>query len=151
MTTAARAPHVVVVGGGIAGLAAAAALRARSPVPLRITVLEGSPALGGKLALTEVAGVVTDAGAEALLARRPEALALARSVGLGDDLEDPASSGASLWTRGALRPLPSGQLMGVPGDLRALRRERCRVDRRPRPGAARPCPAAYAGRRRVDR
>ncbi len=118
--TAATAPHVVVVGGGIAGLAAAAAIRERALGPVRITVLEGSPAVGGKLGCTEVAGVVTDAGAESMLARRPEAVALAHAAGLGDQIVHPAVSGASLWTRGSLRALPTGQLMGLPGDLRAL-------------------------------
>ena len=50
-------PHVVVVGGGIAGLAAAFFLRDQ---PVRVTVLEGSPRLGGKLSASEVAGVPVD-------------------------------------------------------------------------------------------
>jgi protoporphyrinogen/coproporphyrinogen III oxidase len=112
--------HVVVVGGGIAGLAAALALLQRATGPLRVTVLEGAAAVGGKLALHEVAGVVTDSGAESMLARRFGGVDLARAVGLGADLVHPAVSGASVWTRGQLRPLPAGQLMGLPGDLRAL-------------------------------
>ena len=51
------APHVVVIGGGIAGLAAAFYLRDE---PVRVTVLEGSPRLGGKLSASEVAGVSMD-------------------------------------------------------------------------------------------
>jgi oxygen-dependent protoporphyrinogen oxidase len=85
-----------------------------------VTVLEGSPVVGGKLASVEVAGIRVDAGAESMLVRRGEAVGLARAAGLGDHLVHPAVSGASLWSRGALRPLPSGQLMGIPGDLRAL-------------------------------
>jgi len=112
--------HVVVVGGGIAGLAAALELRQRAGGPLRVTVLERSARVGGKLALTEVAGVTVDAGAESMLARRPEGVALVRAAGLGGDLVYPATAGASVWTRGRLRPLPPGQLMGLPGDLRAL-------------------------------
>ena len=57
-------PHVVVIGGGIAGLAAAFHLRDE---PVRVTVLEGSPRLGGKLTASDVAGVSIDEGAEALL------------------------------------------------------------------------------------
>jgi oxygen-dependent protoporphyrinogen oxidase len=56
------APHVVVIGGGIAGLAAAFYLRDQ---PVRVTVLEGSPRLGGKLSASDVAGVAMDEGAEA--------------------------------------------------------------------------------------
>ena len=120
MSTPPGIPHVVVVGAGIAGLAAAAALREQATAGLRVTVLEGSAAIGGKLALTEVGGVVTDSGAESMLARRPEAVALAESAGLAADVVHPATAGAGVWSRGALRTLPSGQLMGVPADLRAL-------------------------------
>lgn len=55
-----------------------------------------------------------------MLARRPEAVDLARAVGLGDRLQPPATATASLWTRGALRPMPKGHVMGVPGDLGPL-------------------------------
>ncbi len=120
MTTGAARPHVVVVGGGISGLAAALAVIERSAGEVDVTVLEGAAAVGGKLLLTEVAGIAVDAGAESLLARRPEALALVHAAGLGDDVVHPAVAGAYVWSRGAMRPLPAGQLMGIPGDLRSL-------------------------------
>lgn len=111
------APSVVVIGGGIAGLAAAHRLLARGA---RVTLLEAGTRLGGKLHAGEVAGVPADLGAEALLARRPEAVGLARAVGLGASLQPAAAAGAALWTRGRLRPLPGGHVMGVPGDLDRL-------------------------------
>ncbi|MBB2911779.1 oxygen-dependent protoporphyrinogen oxidase [Streptosporangium becharense] len=113
--------HVVVVGGGIAGLAAAWYLR-QGGERVRVTVLDGAPRIGGKLHATEVAGVPVDAGAEAMLARRPEGRELARMAGLGDDLRDPGTTRAAILSRGALRPLPQGQVMGVPSDLAALAR-----------------------------
>jgi protoporphyrinogen/coproporphyrinogen III oxidase len=115
-------PHVVVVGGGIAGLAAAARLSGAdgSPRSARVTLLESGDRLGGKLRTGELAGIRVDLGAESMLARRPEAVALARAVGLGDALQPPATAKAAIWTRGALRPMPTGQVMGVPGDLEAL-------------------------------
>ncbi|MFF5937169.1 protoporphyrinogen oxidase [Streptomyces sp. NPDC012508] len=112
-----RTRHVVVVGGGIAGLAAAHRLVSAG---LRVTLLEGGDRLGGKLLAGEIAGAPVDLGAESLLARRPEAIALARAVGLGDRLRPPATTTASVWTRGALRPMPKGHVMGVPGDAAAL-------------------------------
>ncbi|MYR63021.1 protoporphyrinogen oxidase, partial [Streptomyces sp. SID625] len=45
---------------------------------------------------------------------------LAREVGLADRLRPPATATASLWTRGALRPMPKGHVMGVPGTAAAL-------------------------------
>ncbi|MFD9636854.1 FAD-dependent oxidoreductase, partial [Streptomyces violascens] len=106
-----RAPHIVVVGGGISGLAAAHRLLGAGA---RVTVLEGSAVLGGKLLAGEIAGAPVDLGAESMLARRPEGVDLARAVGLGDRLQAPATAAASIWTRGALRPMPKGHVMGVP-------------------------------------
>ena len=112
-------PHVVIVGGGIAGLAAAFFLRG---APVRVTVLEGAARLGGKLAVSEVAGMAVDEGAEALLVRRPEGTGLIRDVGLGDQLVTPGTTSSAIWTRDALRPLPQRQFMGVPADLADLAR-----------------------------
>lgn len=117
-TADAAAPHVVVVGGGISGLAAA--FRASRELPAaRVTLLEASSRPGGSLHLAEVGGVRVDVGAEAILQRRPEGVALAREVGLGGDVVHPAATSAHLWTRGHLVPMPRS-LMGVPGDLRTV-------------------------------
>jgi protoporphyrinogen/coproporphyrinogen III oxidase len=112
--------HVVVVGGGISGLAAAYHLGRAAP-QARVTVLEGSPEIGGKLSVSEVAGVPVDEGAEAMLNRRPEAVDLARAAGLADDLTHPDTTSAAVWTRDAVRSLPP-TLMGVPADMAALAR-----------------------------
>ncbi|MFJ8228620.1 protoporphyrinogen oxidase [Streptomyces sp. NPDC094448] len=109
--------RAVVVGGGISGLTAAHRLAGAG---WRVTLLETAAVLGGKLAVGEIAGVPVDLGAESMLARRPEAADLARSVGLGDRLEAPATTTASVWTGGALRPMPKGHVMGVPADAGSL-------------------------------
>jgi oxygen-dependent protoporphyrinogen oxidase len=107
---------VVVVGGGIAGIAAAWFLRAHD-----VTVIDGASTLGGKLRTSDVAGHPIDEGAEQLLVRRPEAVTLARDVGLGDALVHPATSAASVWARGRLQPLPPRTLMGVPSSATSMR------------------------------
>jgi oxygen-dependent protoporphyrinogen oxidase len=112
-------PHVVIVGGGIAGLAAAFFLRDE---PVRVTVLEGSPRLGGKLSVSEVAGVAVDEGAEALLVTRPEGTELIAEVGLAGDRVEPGTTSSAIWTLGALHQLPRRQFMGVPADLAELDR-----------------------------
>jgi oxygen-dependent protoporphyrinogen oxidase len=112
-------PVVAIVGGGIAGLAAAFFLRGQ---PVAVTVLEGSPRLGGKLAVSEVAGVAVDEGAEALLARRPEGTELIGAAGLAGDLVAPGTTAARIWSRGEMRRLPARQMMGVPADLDELGR-----------------------------
>ena len=62
--------RVAVVGAGISGLAAAWRL-STGPDAARVTVLEASGQVGGKLRLAEIDGLVVDVGAEAMLARRP--------------------------------------------------------------------------------
>jgi protoporphyrinogen/coproporphyrinogen III oxidase len=111
------APKVVVIGGGVSGLAAAFLLKGAG---LAVTVLEGSPRLGGKLAVSDVAGVAVDSGAEALLARRPEGVGLIDALGLSGEREQPGTTAAGIWTRGAVRPLPRRQFMGVPADFGEL-------------------------------
>ena len=83
---------------------------------MRVTVLDKAPIVGGHLRIGEVAGIPVDLGAESLLNRRPEAVDLARAVGLGRDLVHPARVDAGLWTRGSLVPLPRRTVMGVPAD-----------------------------------
>jgi oxygen-dependent protoporphyrinogen oxidase len=113
--------RVVVVGGGIAGLTAA---YHAANSGARVTLLEGSAGVGGKLRVSEIAGLPVDEGAEAMLARRPEGLELVRELGLGDRLAFPGTTSAAIWSRGALHDMPGGHVMGVPADLAALARSR---------------------------
>jgi oxygen-dependent protoporphyrinogen oxidase len=109
---------VAVIGGGITGLTAAWELLGHSGVD--VTVLEADPSVGGKLRTTEVAGVAVDAGAESMLAVRPEAIRLAGEVGLKPSVVHPAARTANLLSGGHLRELPTGMVTGVPTDLRSL-------------------------------
>jgi len=113
-------PHLVVIGSGVAGLSAAYETRRRLGDAVTITVVEAGDRIGGKLALHQVGGVTVDAGAESLLARRPEGVALLDELGLSDHVVHPAVEGASLWLDGVLRPLPRATLLGIPQDLTAL-------------------------------
>ena len=117
MNPANAQPHVVIVGGGISGLAAAFFLRDEA---VRVTVLEGSARLGGKLSVSEIAGVAVDEGAEALLVTRPEGTGLIADAGLAGQRVTPGTTSSAIWTLGALRPLPRCQFMGVPSDLAEL-------------------------------
>lgn len=103
-------PRIVVVGGGVAGTAAA---RRASESGADVVLLERSGVLGGKLRTHEVDGLTLEAGAESLLTRRPEALAAVEAAGLSDQLVSPSTSGAGVWTD-TLHPLPKEQLLGIP-------------------------------------
>lgn len=112
-------PHVVVVGGGISGLAAAWFLTHGIKGPrATVTVLEAAPSVGGKLRVEQIGGVGVDTGAEAMLATRPEAVNLCRELGL--DLQPAATTTAAIYSRGQLRSMPGATLTGVPTDLRRL-------------------------------
>jgi len=119
------AKHVVVVGGGITGLAAAHALVTR-PDPPRVTLLEAGDRLGGKIVTSAFAGLpAVDEAADAFLTRVPWASALARTVGLGDALTSPATGSAAIWHPARaphLHPIPSGLVLGVPSGTLALAR-----------------------------
>lgn len=111
---------VAVIGGGIAGLAAARALLVADP-GLHVIVYEGAEQVGGKLRTGEVGGVTVDLGAESILARRPEGVALAEAVRLAEDLVHPVTTRAGVWTRDAVRALPP-MWMGIPTDPGAAAR-----------------------------
>lgn len=130
--------RVAIIGGGISGLAAAHALGTSHP-DVDIVVLEGSDRIGGKLRLGEIGGFTVDLGAESILARRPEGIALIAAAGLSDRLVHPATMTAGIWTHGAVRPMPP-TVMGIPADLDALEATGIIVER-PR-SVAIPRPAA---------
>ncbi|MFL6091180.1 MAG: protoporphyrinogen/coproporphyrinogen oxidase [Aeromicrobium sp.] len=105
--------RVAIVGGGIAGLAAAHFLAATGR---EVVVLESSDRVGGKLRRERVGDVTLDVGAEAILARRPEGRELISQVrALSGSQVDAATTKASVWTGGALRPLPR-TVMGIPAE-----------------------------------
>jgi oxygen-dependent protoporphyrinogen oxidase len=112
---------VVVIGGGIAGLAAADRLAVAG---LEVTLLEAAGRLGGKVYTTSFAGRPLDLGAETMVTREPTVTDLCRELSLADDLVEPAFTGAFVWTRRGLRPLPADALTRMPGGLGTLLRSR---------------------------
>lgn len=113
--------RLLVVGGGIAGLAAAVALvDARTGDDVEVELWEAGPRLGGKIATSPFAGIAhVDEGGDAFLVRQPAAKLLAEHVGLGDAMTAPTPSSATVWHDG-LHPLPAAIVLGVPTDVRAF-------------------------------
>ncbi|HSJ51068.1 MAG TPA: protoporphyrinogen oxidase, partial [Actinomycetota bacterium] len=109
---------VAVVGGGVAGLAAAYRLLRADP-SLQVTVLEAAPDVGGRLRSVKVADLELEAGPDSFVARKPWAVELCRELGL--DLVAPNAEGAFVWTELGLERLPPTAL-GVPAGGRAVAR-----------------------------
>jgi oxygen-dependent protoporphyrinogen oxidase len=110
--------RVVVLGGGITGLTAAWDLHRAGA---RVTVVEASDRLGGKLLTSSVGGRPVDAGPDTFLARAPHGRRLCEELGLAGELTSPvAPVPAYLHRAGDLHPLPAGTVLGVPTDLEAL-------------------------------
>ena len=112
-------PHVVVVGAGISGLAAAHALVAsREPgTPLEVTVLETSDRPGGKLLTVDLDGMPIEAGADSFVVRKPWAVELCQELGLAEEVVITGSWGAFVWTRGKLIAYPDRSPFGIPSDV----------------------------------
>jgi hypothetical protein len=110
-----RKPTIAIVGGGITGLSAAAALASGAADGVRVVLIEGERRLGGKIRTEELEGRPMEAGPDGLLARVPWAVSLCEELGPADDLIPAAAQGAHLCSRGRLRPLPAGLLvLGLP-------------------------------------
>jgi oxygen-dependent protoporphyrinogen oxidase len=108
---------VVVVGGGISGLAAAWELTggaAPSDGAPEVVLMEADDRLGGALHSVPFGGRLVDVGPDGFLSRRPEALDLCHEVGLSDALVPIAGRGAGVWARGRVRMLPEGLALGIP-------------------------------------
>lgn len=112
--------RVLVVGGGIAGLAAAFELTRPSDGPEpTVELWEAADRIGGKIATSPFAGLDhVDESADAFLTRVPSAVGLADEAGLTDrDLTSPASATAAVWHDG-LHDIPGGLVLGVPSSIR---------------------------------
>jgi oxygen-dependent protoporphyrinogen oxidase len=119
VTTPAR---IVVVGGGITGVAATHRLtELTAGSDTEIVLLETEHRLGGKIKTSSFGGTLVDEGADAFLIRTPHAVQLATDVGLGESLVSPTSASAAIWA-GKLYPIPSDLALGVPTSLMSIAR-----------------------------
>lgn len=103
---------VVIVGGGIAGLATAYELSRRG---VSFLVLERTTRAGGVVLSEEIDGFTIDGGPDALLIQKPDAIALCTELGLGDRLVPTKLPRLAFIQRGGqLHPLPAASVLGIP-------------------------------------
>jgi protoporphyrinogen/coproporphyrinogen III oxidase len=112
---------LLVIGGGIAGLAAAWQA-SRSAEKVDITLVERDQRLGGKIRTDSAWGFLLEQGPDSFLTSRPEALRLCRQLGISSRLvaRTPRGVPTSIMHGHALTPLPEGFAGMLPMDTAAL-------------------------------
>jgi oxygen-dependent protoporphyrinogen oxidase len=121
--------HVIVIGGGIAGLSTAYGIQEQARLarmPLACTLIEARERLGGVILTERVDDFVIEAGPDSLLTQKPWGLDLCRSLGIGDRLigtNDRQRKIYLLWG-GRLHPLPEGLVLIAPTRFVPLLRSR---------------------------
>ncbi len=113
---------VVVVGGGISGLATAFSLQeqaAAAGVPIRCLVLEAGSSWGGKIVTHRIGDLVTEAGPDSFLSQKPAGLELCAKLGLAEQLINTNETGkkAFVLSGGRLHELPEGLVSFAPKQL----------------------------------
>ena len=117
-----RPRTVVIVGGGISGLATAFSLHEKATkagLSIRCTILESGSSWGGKIVTHRVGEIVTEAGPDSFLSQKQAALDLCTKLGLADQLINTNETGtkACVLHGGRLHDLPEGLLSFVPKQL----------------------------------
>ena len=114
---------VIIVGGGISGLAAAYDL-AKADIPH--LVIEKSPRVGGLIETHQWEGCVLEYGPDSFISQKPEALALIKEVGLEEEVIGSKDEERKTYIvrDGQLRELPEGVTMFVPTKVGPVLRSR---------------------------
>ena len=113
--------RIAIIGGGIAGLAAAYELEKTRTAgsPVEYALFEARPQLGGSLASEIVQGAVLERGPDSFLTEKSAAAELCRELGLGADLlpSNDAARKTYIVVRNRLVALPDGLMFLVPTKL----------------------------------
>jgi protoporphyrinogen/coproporphyrinogen III oxidase len=109
---------IIIIGGGITGLAAAFELASRN---LPFQLFEASPRLGGLIRTEHIDGFTIEAGPDSMLAQKPAALELCDALGLGSRLISTSPPRTAFVMKdGRLYPLPSPSVLGIPTTWRGI-------------------------------
>ena len=114
--------RIIVIGGGIAGLAAAhriVELNQERSLNREVLLLEASPRLGGSIATERVDNFLVEGGPDSFITEKPSALRLCERLGLTSRLVSTQSAYQKIYVvhRGKLEPLPEGFFLLAPTRL----------------------------------
>jgi protoporphyrinogen/coproporphyrinogen III oxidase len=116
--------RIAIVGGGIAGVAAAYELArmARGGAAIQVMLFEAATRLGGIVETVREGGFVMECGPDAWVTEKPWARELAEELGLGDEVmaSNDATRKTYVLIDNQLQAMPDGMRMMVPSDLSAL-------------------------------
>ncbi len=117
MTVLERKQRVVIIGGGITGLAAAYYLQKQvkeNKQSIEIQLIEASHRLGGKIQTVKKDGYVIERGPDSFLTRKISATKLVEEVGLKEELISNPIGKSYVVINGEMHPMPGGAVMGIP-------------------------------------
>ena len=117
--------HVIVVGGGIAGLSAAY-YACKKSADIQVTLLEAGDCWGGKITTDRVpfegGDFIIEGGPDTFLATKPWGVALCEKLGLADRLHgtNPHQKNTYVLHKNKLQPLPDGLAMMIPTNIPSI-------------------------------
>jgi len=112
-------PKIIIIGGGIAGLAAAVHLKSGAKAhgkTVEVLLLEKNSRIGGKILTEKLGPYLVEGGPDSFLPEKVWALNLARHLGLEPELlpSNDAFKGTFIYSRKQLHSLPEGVMLMVP-------------------------------------
>lgn len=110
---------IVIIGGGIAGLAAAYRIQrelTENRAPVECVLLEGANRLGGKIRTERFDGFIVEGGPDSFISQKPWAIELCKQLGIGDRLvgTNPEQTATYVYTDNTLCPMPDGLSLMIP-------------------------------------
>ncbi|WP_462408923.1 protoporphyrinogen oxidase [Neobacillus sp. Marseille-QA0830] len=111
---------VVIIGGGISGLAATYYLQKsikEKHLPLDVQLIEASHRLGGKMQTVIRDGFTIERGPDSFLARKTSIKKLAKEVGMDDKLVPNSTGKSFVLVNEKLHSIPGGAMMGIPTEI----------------------------------
>ncbi|WP_121613180.1 protoporphyrinogen oxidase [Mesobacillus foraminis] len=116
---------ILVIGGGITGLAAMYELhkwKKETKSDVRLILAEASSELGGKIRSVREGSFIMEAGADSIVARKAETMTFIKELGLEKEVVYNATGRSFIYTEGELKPIPADSVFGIPASIESLAR-----------------------------